>query len=319
MNSESNLKLKLIKKFLLELSKGNFSYRLARSNDKDEYEALIALLNLTAEEIQQSFMHQCFISMHTEYSSIIQAVFFLDPNGVIMVSNPNASKILKFKEEELINKSFENLLDDESKLIWKKIFKASLEKSNYENQVHLTYQTKTALLLSAYCKVFKLLNVNNTENYLLVTFMNVASNRQFFTEKLKRKIDKQLKRINKNTELKKNSPLINIEDRIKIRDIGEQIANNPEKSLGSLKSLAIQHHTNDFKIKQGFRDLYGMTVTQYHMSEKLRKAHFLIKSTSLPIKEIMIITGFVSSAHFSNAFKKQYNYTPSSLRKLDSE
>ena len=78
--------------------------------------------------------------------------------------------------------------------------------------------------------------------------------------------------------------------------------------------LAHEFGTNEYKLKKGFKELYGMTVFQFLKNERLRNAHVLVKSSTVPFKRIARQNGFKNATHFSREFKARYGYTPSDLR-----
>ena len=79
-NVTYNGRLKKLFQFLIEISRGNFSYRLERLNKREELEALTAIVNIVAEEIKDSFLHQAYVIMHDSYMHWVQMIFFLDGN-----------------------------------------------------------------------------------------------------------------------------------------------------------------------------------------------------------------------------------------------
>lgn len=101
----------------------------------------------------------------------------------------------------------------------------------------------------------------------------------------------------------------------KIIRVSEYIRDNLEDPLPSLKELAKSFGTNDYKLKYGFKRLYGATVFNYLTSERLTKAQIFVKHSNIPIKEVARMTGFKCPSHFSRTFKKKYGYTPRDLRK----
>ncbi len=108
---------------------------------------------------------------------------------------------------------------------------------------------------------------------------------------------------------------LNSSDISKIRGIHAYILKNLDKPLLPLIELAHTFGTNEYKVKQGFKKLYGYTVFRFLIVERLKRASLLIQHTDIPLKEVAHIAGFVSVPHFSKAFKKKYGYTPSDLRK----
>ncbi|WP_146032831.1 AraC family transcriptional regulator, partial [Arenibacter sp. NBRC 103722] len=73
--------------------------------------------------------------------------------------------------------------------------------------------------------------------------------------------------------------------------------------------------TNEFKLKYGFKELYGTTVFKYLVQERLRKAKTLVQYTQLNFKSIAKMVGFKSVPHFSRTFSEQYGYSPKIFRK----
>jgi len=83
----------------------------------------------------------------------------------------------------------------------------------------------------------------------------------------------------------------------------------------TLATLARMCHLNEFKLKKGFREVFGITVFGYFNTLRLEQAHLLLLSSRLSISEIAYQTGWAHPQHFHRAFKKQYGLTPGQLRK----
>jgi len=69
------------------------------------------------------------------------------------------------------------------------------------------------------------------------------------------------------------------------------------------------------RIEQLFRQHFDKTPKQYQLELRLTRARDLLAATTLPIREIALITGFRNPGHFSTAFGKQFDKSPSSVRK----
>jgi len=63
-----------------------------------------------------------------------------------------------------------------------------------------------------------------------------------------------------------------------------------------------------------FRQYTSLAPAQYFLQLKLNKAKDLLVSTSLPVKEIAIMTGFDSQFYFSKFFKRRMGMSPQQLR-----
>jgi len=71
---------------------------------------------------------------------------------------------------------------------------------------------------------------------------------------------------------------------------------------------------NEYKLKKGFKELFGTTIYGYIHDCRMTLAKRLLLGTSKSAKEIAYDTGYSSPQHFSNAFKKKFGVTPNSVR-----
>lgn len=87
-------------------------------------------------------------------------------------------------------------------------------------------------------------------------------------------------------------------------------ANHPP----SLTDLAKTAGINEFKLKQGFREIFQNTVFGYLSDYKLMRAKELLADSSKNIKNISDELGYSSVQHFSNAFSKKFGVSPGKAR-----
>ena len=78
----------------------------------------------------------------------------------------------------------------------------------------------------------------------------------------------------------------------------------------SLLAIARLFGTNDFKLKQGFKALFGTTVFGYVAERRLAVAHQLLSLTSQPVQEVAEAVGFTNPAHFATAFRRKFGLRP---------
>ncbi|PSL45679.1 AraC-like DNA-binding protein [Chitinophaga niastensis] len=78
----------------------------------------------------------------------------------------------------------------------------------------------------------------------------------------------------------------------------------------SLRELAHKVFINEFKLKKGFKQLFGATVFDFLLNARMEKAYLLLTETDMLIKEITMITGYKNVSNFTAAFKKKYGYPP---------
>lgn len=82
-----------------------------------------------------------------------------------------------------------------------------------------------------------------------------------------------------------------------------------------LLTLARQFGTNDFKLKKGFKELFGTTVFGYVAERRLTVAHQLIALTDQPVQEVAESVGFANAAHFATAFRRRFGLRPTQVRR----
>ena len=95
------------------------------------------------------------------------------------------------------------------------------------------------------------------------------------------------------------------------RDILADHLDNPLR----LSELAKKVGLNEFKLKHGFKELFGTTPFRYLTQLRLDHAKFYLESGDLTIDQIATKLGYSSTPHFHQQFKRQYGVTPNSIRK----
>jgi AraC family transcriptional regulator, transcriptional activator of the genes for pyochelin and ferripyochelin receptors len=71
---------------------------------------------------------------------------------------------------------------------------------------------------------------------------------------------------------------------------------------------------NEYKLKKGFKELFGTTVFGYIHRTRMIAAKRLLLGTEKSAKEVAYETGYSSPQHFSKAFKKEFGIAPNSIR-----
>ncbi|MEJ2498352.1 MAG: AraC family transcriptional regulator [Sulfurovaceae bacterium] len=90
----------------------------------------------------------------------------------------------------------------------------------------------------------------------------------------------------------------------------ENIKNPP-----SLKELAYKSAINEFKLKKGFKQLFGNTVYGLLQEHRLCEAKKLLEANEINIGEAAALVGYKSISHFGKVFKEQFNMSPMQIKK----
>ncbi|HLP37721.1 AraC family transcriptional regulator [Lacibacter sp.] len=103
-------------------------------------------------------------------------------------------------------------------------------------------------------------------------------------------------------------------DKERIEEARMLMLNSPEE-YESVIALARKVNINDFKLKKGFRQLYGCSVFDYLQQVRMEKAKILLEETIIPVADIAYMSGYNDPPNFTAAFKRHYNLTPMDIRK----
>ncbi|GAA3573383.1 AraC family transcriptional regulator [Snuella lapsa] len=312
-------RMQQILRMLLEMANGNFFFRLERSDREDNLEAMSVILNMLAEEIQESLVNQMHIRPRGTTKHIVQMCFLLDGQAIIKMTNQKACTILADTYSNIIDRPFESYLTKDSRDIWTRTWKRLNNKGGCDTSALLTFRTNENLLVSDNCYITSFKGIDNATKQTLVTIIHQTKGAYELEKELKKSIvnfksNKQIP-FKRDAGPKTSRPTLRSDDLNKIRNGQDFIMNNLEKDIPNLKDLALLLGTNEFKLKHGFKELYGVSVHQFLIRERLRKAKMLVQYSSIPLKTIAFMVGFKTNSYFSKTFSKKYGYTPSELRK----
>ena len=93
------------------------------------------------------------------------------------------------------------------------------------------------------------------------------------------------------------------------RIIDSQLAFAP-----SCKELSRMVHLSVPKLSQGFSSLYGISIHQYIIDQRLTHAAQLLLDGDMNVSEIAAIVGYGKPSNFAAAFKKRYGVVPKNYR-----
>ena len=82
----------------------------------------------------------------------------------------------------------------------------------------------------------------------------------------------------------------------------------------SLAELARQVGLNDFKLKKGFKEVYGTTVFGYLHDLRMEQARRMLLDEHKTVGEAADSAGYRNAHHFTAAFKKYFGHLPSELK-----
>jgi AraC-like DNA-binding protein len=82
----------------------------------------------------------------------------------------------------------------------------------------------------------------------------------------------------------------------------------------TLPEIARAVGVNEFKLKVGFRTLFGASVFGYLRSQRMEQARRLLLERDLSVTEVAMCVGYANPSKFAAAFRKYFGMPPSALR-----
>ena len=98
-----------------------------------------------------------------------------------------------------------------------------------------------------------------------------------------------------------------------IKELSHKISKDVSKDY-CLDALSEETGLPQAKLQEGFKLLYGRTVTEYIRHLRLEVARDLMNDSDLNISEIVYSIGFSSRSYFSKIFKEKYNISPNEYK-----
>lgn len=283
-------------KMLLEMARGNFNNQIPLSTYDDEIETLVVLVNMVAEELKESAFHSGFVNPYINHRMVTPATFILDENNCIKNVNQGALEILGYDSPEMLGRPIEDFLkddfsdmsDDERKELEEMLLSGEI--------ITLHFITLKKLIVAAECSVSRLSQGKCTVLSFVSPFLKVA---ETTVESFEIKINRQ-------HNFRKTDARL-------MQRVYDYVLANLGNPLPSVKQLAKQFGTNDFKLKDGFRYFFHTSIYQFYTEERLKRAYLMIEQTDIPLKNISFMNGFNSYPNFSKSFKKRFGFSPKEL------
>jgi AraC-like DNA-binding protein len=106
---------------------------------------------------------------------------------------------------------------------------------------------------------------------------------------------------------------LSAEDEGRIR-VAAQLLIDRCESPPSIRELARAVGVNDLKLKQSFPQLFGTTVFGYLRQYRMNQAYELLARGEATVGDVAYRVGCTCHSRFTDAFRRHFGVTPSSLR-----
>ncbi|MBD3581291.1 helix-turn-helix transcriptional regulator [Flavobacterium selenitireducens] len=206
----------------------------------------------------------------------------------------SASEQIGFHTLSILKMPFYELIATESKAFWSALEAHIVARKYFSGTFQITFVSQQKTLRPALCSITRLGNSGRT--VIMGIFVNC--HHALMMEPV----------VPKNT--------VN-EERLRIENLYHYIFDNLDGQLPSTRELARLFGTNDHTLKEGFRKMFGTSIYQFYLAEKLKRAHLYIEQSTIPLHKIANDLGFGTYGNFTKAFRKKYGYTPSAVKRWE--
>jgi AraC-like DNA-binding protein len=102
---------------------------------------------------------------------------------------------------------------------------------------------------------------------------------------------------------------INQIDLNNIFSVRKQISSSfPEKL--KIEKLARDNGISVRKLQNLFKQIFGITISQFMLNDRMRKAKEMLDSGTYTVSEVGYFLGYTNLSHFTQAFKKKFQVNP---------
>lgn len=95
----------------------------------------------------------------------------------------------------------------------------------------------------------------------------------------------------------------------------KEILNNCWRNPPSILALSKKIGLNDYKLKYGFKELFGTTVFSYVRNLRMLEARNILEQGKANVSETALMVGYQNLSHFATLFRKTFGYNPSEILK----
>lgn len=257
-------RLKKIRNVLLEMGAGRFFYRIERSSKSDTVEALISVINMMGEEIEEALVHQGYVNANETIRHIVSMQFIVDIEGKIVAVNDGIGDLLFYSQEALVGKPLVGFLKKSTIGIWEKNWEFIIREQLREKSFQLIFRTKKGLLLAGACYLNRLEgSIFDGTHFSLIVVKHSKKQVELeadLKEGVLHKFDDEVGKGGDELGLVRKKVRLTQEDIRMIADARSLMLNDLSRDFRPLKEFALKLGTNSFKLKYGFKELYGISV-----------------------------------------------------------
>jgi AraC-like DNA-binding protein len=99
----------------------------------------------------------------------------------------------------------------------------------------------------------------------------------------------------------------------RLKEIERELVKDFSIEPPGINKLARLAAMSPSKLKNSFKEIYGMPVYQYYQKHRMNKAKAMLLSRKYTVKEVGMELGYSNLSNFAKAFRKSFDQLPSDL------
>ncbi|HSZ33188.1 MAG TPA: AraC family transcriptional regulator [Puia sp.] len=107
---------------------------------------------------------------------------------------------------------------------------------------------------------------------------------------------------------------LNTKEKELLEGLGNRMKENPDGRF-PISTLAREMGMNEMTFKLAFKQEFGKGIFEYHLDQRMKEAHRLLKNSHLPIKKIAGMVGYELTTSFITKFIEYFGYPPSRIQR----
>lgn len=105
-------------------------------------------------------------------------------------------------------------------------------------------------------------------------------------------------------------PFLENEDNVQKIRLAKKILKDRMTDPPTIPALAKEVGLNEYRLKEGFKNIYGTTVFKYLNDYRLDVARQALDDNNMKVNEVAYYIGYTNPSHFIAAFRKKFGVTP---------
>jgi len=99
----------------------------------------------------------------------------------------------------------------------------------------------------------------------------------------------------------------------RLMQVEQSLVNDFSEAPPTIEEFSKMVSMSSTKLKKSFKEMYGNSIYSYYQKLRMQKARELLLSGKYSLKQTAEAVGYINTANFITAFKKQYHVLPAKL------